>query len=215
MSKDNKEKIKEIIKRSNQFIVLCGPSGSGKTMVINHLVNNYEFFDPPFLTTRELRPGEKEHGSIRMSRDEFITKEMDGQVFLSVRNYGNAYGYDLNIIFNSVMDRKNIIIETPASNLITDISYFLPKSIIIGIIPLTLEEIKNQLGQRDLSGPNDKNNNKQQRIRLLNYEIEKEHIAYCCGLIDINIIIPTYGCPENTLIQVDRLMDKKWVKARK
>lgn len=203
MQKDNKEKIKEIIKKSNQFIVICGPSGSGKTMVSKHLVNNYNFIEPPFITTRELRPGEKEIGSVRIDRDEFMKKSMDGQIFLGARNYGNAYGYDLDIIFNNVMKGKKIVIEAPASHLITDVSFFLPESIIIGIIPLTTEEVESQLTQRAL------NNGKDQRMRLLNCEIEKEHIAYCCGLIDIAPIIPTDGSPENTLRQVDRLMDKK------
>lgn len=58
--KEKLEKIQEIIKRSSQFIVLCGPSGSGKTTAIKHLVDNYGFIEPPFLTTRELRQGEIE-----------------------------------------------------------------------------------------------------------------------------------------------------------
>jgi len=206
MQKDNKEKIKEIIKKSDQFIVICGPSGSGKTMVSKHLVDCFDFIKPPCVTTRELRKGEKEAGSVCLDRNEFLEKDMAGQIFLSARNYGNAYGYDLDIIFNNLMTGKKIVVEAPASNLMTDVSYFLPEGIIIGIIPLTTEEVDNQLTQRAL------NNDKDQRMRLLNCEIEKEHIAYCCGLIDIEPIIPTDGSPENTLRQVDRLMDKKGFK---
>ncbi|MDP3015034.1 MAG: hypothetical protein Q8N28_01325 [bacterium] len=205
----NKEKIKEIIKRSNQFIVICGPSGSGKTMTIKHLVDNYGFIEPPFITTRELRSGEKEMGSICVSRDEFMEKNMDGQIFLSARSYGNAYGYDLDIIFSSIIKGKKIVIEAPSSNLMTDVSYFLPQSTIMGIVPLTIKEIDSQLNQRAL------NNGDDQRIRLLNCEIEKEHIAYCCGLIDITPILPTYGNLKNTLRQVDRLMEKKGFKKNK
>ena len=209
MQKDNKEKIKEIIKKSGQFIVMCGPSGSGKTMASEHLVDEFNFIKPPCLTTRELRRGEKEAGSVCLGRNEFIERDLAGQIFLSARNYGNAYGYDLDIIFNNVMAGKKIVVEAPASNLMTDVSYFLPESIIIGIMPLTVEEVGNQLTQRAL------NNGKDQRMRLLNCEIEKEHIAYCCGLIDIAPIIPTDGSPENTLLQVDRLMDKKGFKKSK
>lgn len=209
MPKNNKEKIKEIIKRSSQFVVICGPSGSGKTMIAKHLIDNYGFIEPPFLTTRELRPGEKEHCSLCVSRDEFMENDTGGQIFLSARNYGNAYGYDLDIIFNSVMEGEKIVIEAPASNLITDVSYFLPKSTIIGIVPLTVEEVDGQLNQRAL------NNKKDQRMRLLNCEIEKEHIAHCCGLIDITPILPTEGNPKNTLLQVDRLMDKRGFETKK
>lgn len=199
----NREKITEIISRSNQFIVICGPSGSGKTMIARHLVDKYGFFEPPFLTTRKLRPGEKEAGSACVSRDEFMEKHIEGKIFLSARNYGNAYGYDLDTIFENIIGGKKIVIEAPASNLIIDVSYFLPQSTIIGIVPLTAEEVENQLSQRAL------NNGKDQRMRLLNCEIEKEHIAYCCGSIDIVPILPTDGSPKHTLRQVDRLMDKK------
>lgn len=206
MLKNNRQKIQEIIKKSNQFVVICGPSGSGKTMIAKHLVSKYHFIEPPFLTTRKLRPGEKEAGSIRVSYKRFIEKNMNGEVFFAARNYCNAYGYDLDIIFKKIKQNKKIVLESPVSNLITDISYFLPLSTIMAIIPLTTEEINQQLKQRAL------NSNQDQRMRLLNCEIEKEQIAYCCGSIDITLILPTNGSPENTLFQVDRLMHKKGFK---
>lgn len=202
----NKEKIKEIRKKSDQFVVVCGPSGSGKTMVIKHLVDNYGFLEPSFFTTRELRKGEEEIGGTYLNHNEFMEKAMDGEVFLGARNYGNAYGYDLDKIFKNIMDGDRVVVEAPSSILITDVSYFLPQSTILGIIPLTSEEVGVQLKERAL------NNKKDLTIRLLNSEIEKEYIVYCCGLIDIIPILPTHGMPKNTLVQVDRLMDKKGFK---
>ena len=198
-----REKINEIIKRSNQFVVVCGPSGSGKTMAIKHLVDKYGFVEPPFLTTRELRPGEQEVGGVQVSLGDFMEQEMDEKMFLVARNYGNAYGYDLDKIFQSVVEDKNIVVEAPASNLTTDVAYFLPKSTIIAVLPLTTEEIKVQLDQRGLNGDRDK------RIRLLNSEIEKEHIIRSCAVMNIEQVTPTHGMPEKTLLQIDELMDKK------
>jgi len=201
-----REKIKELITRSGQFVVICGPSGSGKTMAIKHLVERYGFIEPPFLTTRELRPGEQEVGGVQVNLNDFMEKEMDEKMFLVARNYGNAYGYDLEKIFQSAVEGKNIIVETPASNLTTDIAYFLPESTIIAVLPQTTEEIEAQLNQRGLNDDRDK------RIRLLNSEIEKEHIVRSSAVMNINRITPTHGIPENTLSQIDELMEKKGFK---
>ncbi len=203
MTLNNNEKIKKIMEKSEQFVVICGPSGSGKTMVAEYLISNYGFAELPFLTTRDLRPGEKEIGACQITRDEFIEQSQGGNIFLGVRSYGNAYGYNLDLIYSQTMNGQRIVVEAPASYLTTDVSYFLPKSTIIGVIPLTPNETERQLEARGLNAAVD------QRLRVLNCEIEKEHIAYSCGTIDVTPILPTDGSPEHTLRQVDRLMEKR------
>src|SRR3989344_1464812 len=141
------QKIKEIMNRSKQFVIISGPSGSGKTMTIKHLVENYGFIEPPFLTTRELRPGEQEVGGICLDQDEFTKREAEQKIFLPAHNYGNAYGVDLDVIFNLVIADRNIVIEAPASNLMSDIAHLLPESTIIGILPANREELEAQLIQ--------------------------------------------------------------------
>ncbi len=79
------------MRRSKQFIVVCGPSGCGKTMAIKHLVDSYGFIEPPFLTTRKLRPEEGEIGGIHVSKDEFIEKEMDKKILLPQNNRSYIY----------------------------------------------------------------------------------------------------------------------------
>ncbi len=197
------------MRRSKQFIVVCGPSGCGKTMAIKHLVDSYGFIEPPFLTTRKLRPEEGEIGGIHVSKYEFIEKEMDKKIFLAARNYGNAYGYDLDTIFQSTIEGNNIVVEVPASDLTINVAYFLPEGTIIAMLPLTTEEIEIQLSQRGL------NDNRDKKIRLLSSEIEKEHILHASKVMAIDQIIPTHGVPEDTLYQIDELMDKKEIKIKK
>ncbi len=187
---------------SNQFIVICGPSGSGKSMTASYLLDTYGFVELPFLTTRELRPGEAHAGSHHLTRHSFVERSLEGTIFLGVRSYGNAYGYDLDVVYRSAIEGKRIVLEAPSSYLATDVAYFLPQAILIGIIPLSTEAVANQLFHRGLNKVPD------QRLRLLNCEIEKEHIASCCALMDITIILPTEGDPEPTLRQIDRVMKK-------
>ena len=86
ISNPEQGKIIEIMKRSKQFVVLSGPSGSGKTMIIKHLVQSYGFVEPPFLTTRELRPTEKEIGGLNLSREDFLKREAGKKIFLPAHN---------------------------------------------------------------------------------------------------------------------------------
>lgn len=197
------EKIEAIMLRSDHFIVVSGPSGSGKTMAIKYLVEKYGFFEPPFLTTRLLRSAEGAMGEKSLSDDEFMKKEVAGEMFLVARNYGNAYGYDLDVVFAKVKDGGKIIVEAPASHLTTNIRYFLPNCTVIGLLPSTSEELEVRLENRGIHTEADK------RIRLLNAEMEKECIVRASSAMDIARIIPTNGVPLDTLMQIDQLMLKK------
>ncbi len=202
------EKIKKIKKRSNKFVVLCGPSGSGKNMIIKHLIDHYDFRGLPSLTTRSLRKGDGELEILSMGRDEFMERELDGKIFLPVHNYGNLYGYDINTVLNSIIQKSSIVIESPTANLTTDVAYFLPEAMVIGIIPSTTNELEHQLNLRGLNEKRDK------RIRLLNTEIEKEHIMGASELMEINQVVPIPGVPQDTLSQIDRLMEEKGFKKK-
>lgn len=202
------EKIREIMKRSKQFIVICGPSGSGKTMAIKHLVDKYGFIEPPFLTTRKLRPGEKEIGGAVLDEEDFSKKETSGEIFLPARNYGNAYGYDLDVIFNSAIEGNNIVVEAPSVNLTTDVAHFLPESTVIGMLPLNTKEIEAQLTERGLNSDSDR------KARLSSVETEKENILRASETMSISQITPTHGVPEDTLTQIDTLMEQKRFKAK-
>lgn len=198
----NQEKLEEISKRSKQFILISGPSGSGKTMVIKHLVDNYGFFEPPFLTTRELRPGELEIGGAHLDQEDFAKRETNNRIFLSAHNYGNSYGYDVDVILQIATSGKNIVVEANPSNLSNYVVNFLPQSMVIGMLPSTVEEAEERLAKRGL------NDHEDIKKRLVNFDKEKDCIVRASALININQIVPVHGVPHDTLSQVDQLMAK-------
>ena len=108
---------------------------------------------------------------------------------------------ELDIEFNKI-PLENFSIESPISVLTTDVAYFLPKAVIIAILPSTTEELDYQLRHRELNEERDK------RIRSLSVEIEKEHIVKASSLMEINRIIPIPGIPQNTLFQINKLMQE-------
>ncbi len=201
-----REKLREVGERSKQFVVISGPSGSGKTMVIKHLVENYGFVEPPFLTTRPLRPGEDEIGGVSLIQEEFTRRKAEDKIFLPARNYGNAYGYNLDIIFTIAVEGNNIVVEAPASNLVSDVSHLLPESTVIGMLPLGRQELEAQLIQRGL------NNDEDRRVRLEGAETEKEQIIQASALMKISQIVPVHGVPQDTISQIDKLMEEKGFK---
>ena len=203
------EKIKELMERSRQFVVVVGPSGSGKTMAIKYMVEKYGFVEPPFLTTRELRPGEQEMGAVCLDREDFAKKETENKIFLPAHNYGNAYGCDLDVIFSLAKEGKNIIVEAPAANLTTDVSRFLPEGTVIGILPGSKEELERQLIERGLNHEEDRNS------RLQSFEAIREQILVAAKSMDIKQIVPMHGIPKETFFQIDGLMEEKGFKLKK
>ncbi len=202
------EKQAEIARRSKQFVVLSGPSGSGKTMIIKHLVEKYGFIEPSFVTTRELRSGEAEIGGVRLDGDEFSRQEAENKIFLPARNYGNAYGYSLDMIFNLATAGNNIVAEAPASNLTGDVHHLLPESTVIGVLPPSIEELKVQLRERGL------NDDADQEIRLQGAQDVKDQIISASKSMEIKQIIPIYGVPQDTLTQIDKIMEEKGFKIK-
>lgn len=202
------EKLREIAKRSKQFVVLSGPSGSGKTMIIKHLVDKYDFVEPSFVTTRELRSGEAEIGGIQLDTDEFSRQEAENKIFLPARNYGNAYGYSLDVIFELAQAGSNIVVEAPASNLTGNVHSLLPESTVIGVLPPSIEELEAQLQERGL------NDDADQRVRLQGAQAIKGQIIEASESMEIKQLIPTHGIPEDTIVQVDKLMEEKGFKIK-
>lgn len=209
-NEENPEQIKlrEIARRSKQFVVLSGPSGSGKTMIIKHLVEKYGFIEPSFITTRELRPGEAEIGGVKLDVDEFSREESKGSIFLPAHNYGNAYGYSLDVIFNLAESNNNIVVEAPASNLVSDVSRLLPEGTVIGILPPSTDELETQLKQRDLNDDSDR------KVRLQSVQTVKDQIITAAKSMEIREIVPTHGVPQDTIDQINKLMEEKGFKIK-
>lgn len=194
------EKIDFIREESKNVIVLTGPTGSGKGLIINFLTTNYKIRDLPFITTRNLRDGEAESGSKQVKTLEFLMMEYSGKLFLSVSNYGNLYGYDLDIVYAALKNDEIIILEAPPGRIITEVDTLLPQSTKLAVIP------PNNFSKETLKVRNTESDSTQTLRHLLG-EAEIEELRFACAHSKVFPILPTLGEPEWSLKQVKRIID--------
>ena len=123
---------KFIIENSDRIIVFCGPSGVGKSLVIDYLNKKYGFKKIPSITTKNINTKEKKEGTLQVDPLKFKLLEMGTNLFMSVRNYGNAYAYSVKNIVELLKGRNTIImLEAPCSYILSDVLVLLPKSTIL------------------------------------------------------------------------------------
>lgn len=193
-----KDKYNLISRQSNRCIVICGPSGSGKTMSINHMVNKYGYNYIPFVTTRALRAEELNTGSESISRKEFMDRKLNNKVFLGANNYGNSYGYDIDGVYRKLIEGETLILESPSSQLLTDVHVLLPKATVLGFVTLD-----HSITMSILSDRNDKLDIDTQ-LRTLQSSIEVFNIELAQKSMSIIQIRPKLGNPQETIDQIDK-----------
>ncbi len=78
----------------------------------------------------------------------------------------------------------------------------------IGILPPSIDELETQLRERGL------NDDADQRIRLQSAQAIKEQIIGASESMEITQIITTLGIPEDTIRQIEKLMEEKGFKIK-
>lgn len=198
-----RRKLREIIIRSGQAVVLTGPSGVGKGEVMKFLTATYGFHETPFITTRELRPGEAESGSRSVTAEEFLALKASGELVLDVAAYGNLYGYPIDDILTFLYKGKYIMLEAPPSRIRTDVDTVLPKATKIAFIPTESQRfIQANLKKRGTESK------EQQTLRRAEALADLRHLEQLCGQSDIYPIIPTQGNIRSTIVQVQRIFER-------
>lgn len=99
------------------LIAIIGPSGSGKSKIVSELKNNFDISDVIQYTTRNQRPGEKNHIDYHfISQDIFNIMEENGK-FLEVERYsqGRFYATGVDGIVKALADKNctYAIVVTP------------------------------------------------------------------------------------------------------
>ena len=196
-----KEKISFIQKRSNQVILITGPSGAGKGTLISFLEHTVGFQEAPYVTTRQpIRPGEIEKGSYGISHDELYILEGTGKLFLIVTAYGNAYAYDIDIIYSLLAANKKLIMESPPNRIEGEVEYLLPQAIKVGVVPTDENFTQKTLQKRATDSP------EKQVIRVAEGKADQAH----CALLEkngiIQIITPKFGNIDHTYQQVIEIL---------
>lgn len=187
-----------ISKKSNQCVIICGPSGVGKTMSVDFLIEKYGYYYVPFITTRALRPDEFNTGSKSFSYRAFMDLSLEGKVFLTARNYGNAYGHRIDDVYDKLMNGQKIILESPSSQLLTDVHVLLPSAIVLGFVTedhsMTTEVLKNRHKKMEIDA----------ELRILQSSIEVFNIQLAEKSMPIIKIYPKFGNPLDTINQVNK-----------
>ncbi|MGV9001342.1 MAG: hypothetical protein ACOH18_00075 [Candidatus Saccharimonadaceae bacterium] len=187
-----------ISEKSNQCVIICGPSGVGKTMSVDFLIEKHGYYYVPFITTRALRPEEFNTGSESLSYRAFMDLNLEGKVFLAARNYGNAYGHSIDNVYDKLISGQKIILESPSSQLLTDVHVLLPNALVLGFVTedhsMTTEVLNNRHKKMEIDA----------ELRILQSSIEVFNIKLAEKSMPIIRIHPKFGDPLDTINQVNK-----------
>jgi len=173
-------------------------------LVIDYLSKRYRFKKISSITTKDLNKKEKKDGSIQVTPLKFKILETESDLFMSVRNYGNAYAYSTKNIVELLKNKNTIIImESPCSYIINDVSILMPKSIIFGFLPPNKNFIKSNLKKRDSE------DYIKQKIRIKTGEVEKDYLYYASKFVKIYKILQKKNDPTYAINQVEKILLEK------
>ena len=131
------------------IIVLSGPSGSGKSTLVAKLLQSAAgFCESISYTTRTIRNSEESGVDYYyVSEDEFDKMVEQGQFIEWVRIYNNRYGTSAEKLQQMVAEKKDVVFDIDTAGAL-NIKKLFPESILIYILPPTLEILKKRLADR-------------------------------------------------------------------
>ncbi|PKK96014.1 MAG: hypothetical protein CVV59_00640 [Tenericutes bacterium HGW-Tenericutes-4] len=150
------------------FIMLIGSSGVGKNTLINELRNNYEkeVVLMPTLTTRSMRPGEKEGDPFYfLTKEQFEEKIKNNELFEYENMHGKYVGSS-RTIFNDYIKKGAILMKDIGVEGATNLAPLLKEH--TNVIRVFLETKNKRVLVRRLKGRGEKEIKK--RLKRYNYE---------------------------------------------
>ncbi len=131
-------------------IVLSGPSGVGKGTVLKEFVN-----DPDLklsysisMTTREMRPGEKDGVNYYfVSKEDFLKTKEEGGLLESAEFVGNYYGTPLAGVEKLRNEGRNVLLEIEVEGC-KQVCEKIPEALTIFITPPSMEELEKRIRGR-------------------------------------------------------------------
>ena len=131
------------------LFVICAPSGTGKTSLVSSLTRNDDNLNVSIShTTRQKRSGE-EHGRdyFFVSEDEFKDMKNSGCFLEHANVYGHFYGTSTTETQKKLRQGLDLILEIDWQGA-RQIIQLMPDAVVIGIIPPSIESLKNRLVSR-------------------------------------------------------------------
>lgn len=139
--------------QKSKFLLILGPSGVGKSTIIHHLKNfNDKFRYVTPMTTRELRPGEKDKISISKSE---MDKLYDDQKLLVINEiHGIFYGTPKYLIDESLSNGLFPVLDWPADKIDIMKKSYAGQLFVVYIYPESEDELYSRLSNdaRDVNG---------------------------------------------------------------
>jgi len=140
--------------KTGKLLVVSGPSGVGKSTITNHLRSDNRFWISVSVTTRPIRPGEKDGESYHFVTGEKFAEMVRNNEFLEWAEFAGArYGTPKTPVFEALSNGKNVILEIELNGA-RQVRKNSKDAIFIFIEPPNWEELK---------------------IRLINRGTESEH----------------------------------------
>ena len=140
---------KDIDKKGKLFVI-SGSSGVGKgTLLQGLLKNNSDMILSISATTRKPRNGEKDEVNYFFVTKEEFQKEIENNEFLEWAEFnGNFYGTRQKYVEKKLNEGKNLILEIETRGAF-QIKKKLPDTVLIFILPPSLEELEKRLRGRN------------------------------------------------------------------
>ncbi|WP_353683366.1 guanylate kinase [Thermodesulfovibrio sp. 3907-1M] len=139
----------ELYKRGNIFVI-SAPSGTGKTTLCDRLLKALTDLKMSIShTTRKPRPGETDGVDYFFVDKETFEKMISNEEFIEwAEVYGNFYGTSKNVISQLMKQGYDILLDIDAQGA-KSIKKLYPESILIFILPPSMEELERRLLQRN------------------------------------------------------------------
>jgi len=136
--------------KKGKLFVLSAPSGGGKTTIRTAILQT----DPSVVysvsvTTRPMRPGEVDGKDYHFVTPEIFDSYLKNGEFLeSAEVHGNNYGTRRKYIEEATSSGKNVIMDIDVQGAL-NIKRLMPESVLIFLIPPSLEELEKRLRGRN------------------------------------------------------------------
>lgn len=135
-------------RKKGKLYVITGPSGAGKGSICKEILKDKENDFSVSMTTREARTGEV-HGVdyYFVTEEEFLDNVDKGNFLEHANVFGNLYGTPKDMVLKQLDRGHNVILDIDVQGAL-QVKKAMPESIMIFLLPPTLEELRKRLEGR-------------------------------------------------------------------
>ncbi|MFA8343884.1 MAG: guanylate kinase [Rhodothermaceae bacterium] len=144
-------------KSKAKLIVFTAPSGSGKTTIARRILNDYQNFEfSVSATTRERRENEV-HGKdyYFISEEDFQNKIENDEFIEWEKFYDYHYGTLKSVVEEKLKNGISVIFDIDVKGAVNIKKYYPEDSVVIFVMPPSLEELKKRLTERKTESDED------------------------------------------------------------